>query len=58
MPKRPKKAPRVEYLLTNNYEHGRGMKSLLNNTNAGEKIRYLVKHDYILKSTNPSHRLS
>lgn len=47
MPKRPKKAPRVEYLLTNNYEHGRGMAELLNDTHAGGKIRALVTNDHI-----------
>ena len=58
MPKRKKKAPHVEFNPQNHYEHGRGMKSLLKDTYAGEKIRDLVTQDYILKSTNPSHRLS
>ena len=58
MPKRLKKVPRVEYLLTNNYEHGRDMERILNNTHAAGKIRGLVTDDHILKTTNPSHRLS
>ena len=59
MPKRLKKAPRVEYLLTNNYEHGEGMKEILHDTEAAGKIRALVANDHILKeTTNPSRRLS
>ena len=58
MPKRLKKAPHVEYNPTNHYEHGREMKRLLKNTHAAGKIRDFVTNEYILKSTNPSHRLS
>ena len=58
MPKRFKKAPRVEYNPQNHYEHGRDVEKILNDTDAAGKIRALVTNDHNEKKTNPSHRLS
>ena len=57
MPKRFKKAPRVEYNPQNHYEHG-DVENILNDTDAAGKIRALVTNDHNEKKTNPSHRLS